>query len=70
LFDERYDAEPIWFKRLDSLVNNTKQFVKQPYDAVTQQKIAHNHAHFFNAQLVAKQIVEEIIYPLLNYIET
>ena len=70
LFDESYDLEPNWLKRLDSLVNNTKQFVKQPYDAVTQQKIAHNHAHFFNAQLVAKQIVDEIIHPLLNHAET
>ena len=70
LFDESYDIETNWVKRLDCLVHNVKQFVKQPYDNVTQQKIAHNHAHFFNAQLVAKQIVEEIIHPLLNYAET
>ena len=70
LFDESYDLETKWPARLDSLVNNTKQFVKQPYDAVTQQKIAHNHSHLFNTQLVARQIVEEIIHPLLNYIET
>ena len=70
LFDESYDIETSWVKRLDCLVDNVTHFVKQPYDALTQQKIAHNHAHFFNAQLVAKQIVEEIIYPLLNYAET
>jgi hypothetical protein len=70
LFDESYDIETSWVKRLDCLVDNVTHFVKQPYDDLTQQKIAHNHAHFFNAQLVAKQIVEEIIYPLLNYAET
>ena len=70
LFDESYDAEPNWIKRLDCLVHNVMHFVKQPYDAVTQQKIAHNHAHFFNTQLVAKQIVDEIIHPLLNHAET
>ena len=70
LFEESYDIETSWVKRLDCLVDNVTHFVKQPYDALTQQKIAHNHAHFFNAQLVAKQIVEEIIYPLLNYAET
>jgi hypothetical protein len=70
LFDESYDLEPNWVKRLECLVHNVMHFVKQPYDAVTQQKIAHNHAHFFNAQLVAKQIVDEIIYPLLNHAET
>jgi len=69
LFDESYDLEPNWVKRLDCLVHNVMHFVKQPYDAITQEKIAHNHAHFFNGQLVAKQIVQEIIHPLLNYIE-
>ena len=70
LFDESYDTHPRWITRLNSLVDNVKHFVKQPYDAVTQQKIAHNHAHFFNTQLVAKQIVDEIIHPLLNHAET
>ena len=70
LFDERYDAVPSWITRLNGVVDNVKHFVKQPYDAVTQQKIAHNHAHFFNTQLVTKQIVDEIIHPLLNYAET
>lgn len=70
LFDESYDAETNWVKRLDCLVHNVMHFVKQPYDAVTQQKITHNHAHFFNTQLVTKQIVNEVIYPLLNHAET
>jgi len=70
LFDESYDIETNWFKRLDCLVHNVKQFVKQPYDSVTQQKIAHNHAHFFNMQIITKKIVDEIIHPLLNYAET
>jgi hypothetical protein len=70
LFDENYDAEPSWGKRLDCIVQNVKHFVKQPYDVMTQQKITHNHAHFFDAQLLRKQIVDEVIFPLLNYAET
>jgi hypothetical protein len=70
LFDESYDVEPNWVKRLNCLTHNVMHFVKQPYDAVTQQKIAHNHAHFFDTQLIAKQIVDEIIHPLLNHAET
>jgi hypothetical protein len=70
LFDESYDTCPVWTERLNCLVDNVKHFVKQPYDAVTQQKIDHNHAHFFNTQLVSKQIMDEIIFPLLNYAET
>jgi hypothetical protein len=70
LFDEIYDTEPNWHQRLDCLVNNVKQFQKQSYDTLTQQKIQHNHALFFDTQIIMKKIVDEIIYPLLNYAET
>jgi hypothetical protein len=70
LFDESYDIELDWIKRLDLLVNIVKQFQKKPYDTLTEQKLKHNHELFFDTQLAAKHIVEEIIYPLLNYAET
>ena len=70
MFDESYDTEPDWLKRLDCLVNIVQQFNKQPYDTLTEQKLRHNHELFFDTQLVTKHIVEEIIYPLLNYAET
>lgn len=67
LFDESYDSEPVWQKRLDCLVNNVKQFQKQPYDQLTQQKIIHNHELFFDSALVTDHIVRDIVYPLLNW---
>lgn len=70
LFDESYDTESNWIKRLDTLTNNVKQFQKRPYDFVTEQKIKHNYELFFNNQLATKWAVEEIIYPLLNYAES
>lgn len=70
LFDESYDTESDWTKRLDILTNNVKQFQKRPYDSITEQKIKHNYELFFDTQLVTKRIVEEIIYPLLNYAES
>jgi len=70
LFDESYDTETSWLKRLDCLVSIVQQFNKQPYDTLTEQKLKHNHALFFDTQLAAKHIIEEIIYPLLNYAET
>jgi hypothetical protein len=70
LFDESYDNNPHWMQRLDLLVNIVRQFNKQPYDTLTEQKLKHNHALFFDTQLVTRHIVEEIIYPLLNYAET
>ena len=70
LFDESYDTEPVWMKRLDHLVSIVQQFNKQPYDILTEQKLKYNHELFFDIPLVTKHIVEEIIYPLLNYAET
>ena len=70
LFDEQYDAESNWVKRLNCLVDNVKQFQKQPYDKLTQEKIIHNHEHFFNVHLATAHIEKEIVHPLLHYIET
>ena len=70
LFDQSYDLEPDWQKRLDCLVNNVKQFQKHSYDTLTQQKIAHNHALFFDYDVSCKYIIEQIVEPLLNYAET
>lgn len=70
LFDESYDTQPNWHARLDCLVKNVSQFKKQPYDMLTQQKIQHNHALFFDHTVTEKYLVEQIIQPLLTYAET
>ena len=70
LFDESYDTEPNWHARLDCLIKNVSKFKKQPYDMLTQQKIQHNHALFFDHTITSKYIAEQIIQPLLNYAET
>ena len=70
LFDESYDTEPNWRVRLDCLVKNVKEFKKHPYDMLTQKKIQHNHALFFDHAATHKYIIEQIIEPLLNYAET
>jgi hypothetical protein len=69
LFDESYDTEPSWVKRLNCLVNNVKLYKKQPYDTETQQKLIHNHELFFDTQLVTDCVVKEVVEPLLNYVE-
>ena len=70
LFDESYDTESNWYRRWDCLVKNVSEFKKQPYDMLTQQKIQHNHALFFDRAVSCKYIIEKIIEPLLNYAET
>lgn len=70
IFDESYDAEPIFEKRLDLILENLKRIVKEPYSDLTWEKLRHNHNHFFNEQLCKQRIVTEIIEPLLHYAET
>jgi hypothetical protein len=70
LFDESYDAEHNWYARLDCLIKNVSEFKKQPYDMLTQQKVQHNHALFFDHAASCKYIIEQIVEPLLNYAET
>lgn len=70
IFDESYDLEPSWVKRLDCLVQNVTQFCQQPYDKITTEKMRHNHATFFDTNLAQRFIFDQIIEPLLNYAET
>lgn len=75
LFDESYDnidsgnvigndPDP----KLKIIVNNIENFTKGPRDALTQQKIQHNHAHFSNMALVESRFVQEIIDPILEFL--
>lgn len=70
LFDESYDSVMHHSRRLDLLVQNVSNFKKQPYDQTTWEKLKHNHARFFDRNLVEQRIRTEIIEPLLTYAET
>ncbi len=70
LFDESYDDITIMNQRFDAIIKNVDNFIRQEYDSLTLEKLQHNHAHFFNKELVESRIVSEIIEPLIHYIET
>jgi hypothetical protein len=38
-------------------------------DKISQEKIAHNRAHFYNREVLSKMMHEEIINPILNFVE-
>jgi len=76
LFDESYDAinsstieGEEHDDKLQIIINNVKNFSKQPRDQLTQQKIQHNHAHFMNQSLVESKFLKEIVQPLLEFLE-
>ena len=66
LFDESYDNQPTT-ERLGIITTNVREFIKEPYDQLTQNKIKHNHDRFFNMTLVKQQVIDEIIFPIIEY---
>jgi hypothetical protein len=71
IFDESYDDITNNFdQKLNAVIKNIDNFVPQKYDAITLGKLQHNHAHFFDRELVESRIVTEIIEPLIHYAET
>lgn len=70
MFDESYDDIEDFNLRLNAVIKNIDNFDPVPYDAMTNEKLQHNHNLFFDEQLVKDCIVKEIIEPLLEYAET
>lgn len=70
LFDESYDTELDFNKRLKIIVENVKNFNKVSYNRITQEKLEHNHNLFFNEELITQRIKEEIVNPLLEYVNS
>lgn len=70
LFDESYDDEIDFGRRLDKIFDNVEQFQKIPYDTITLEKIKHNRNRFWDEDLVQQRIISEIVEPIINYAET
>jgi hypothetical protein len=75
LFDESYDniksdhCDAPQDSKLKIITKNIKNFEKKPRDLLTQQKIQHNHAHFSNISLVESRFVNEVINPILEFLQ-
>ena len=70
LFDESYDSEPDWVRRVSKIKKAIQDFEPVEYDQLTKQKLQHNHNLFFNTALVEQRIVEEVINPIYEYVST
>lgn len=68
LFDESYDTMLNFEDRLTAIVKNVEMFDVSKYnDPLTQDKIAHNHARFFDTELVRTKLVADLINPILEF---
>lgn len=70
LFDESYDSISNPIRRASAIIQCIDQFQREPYSAETQDKLAYNHAHFFDQLTVHALIKKHILEPLLHYAET
>jgi hypothetical protein len=70
IFDESYDQESNFEKRLKLVIENLSLVTQEPYSPITWQKLQHNHNHFFNEQLCKQGIITQIIEPLIEYAES
>lgn len=69
-FDESYDLLEHATQRTTCILNNIENFKCEKYDKLTLGKLKHNHQRFFDKDFVTKQIIKEIIEPILEYAET
>lgn len=68
LWDESYDDSDDYRQRMSMIIHNIDHMQKQPYDRETQQKIAHNHARFFDSQAVDQGLLHDIVEPVFEII--
>ena len=70
LWDESYDTISDTNTRKNHIIELLKNVEVANYDAETQKRLQHNHAHFFNRELVIDRIKKEILEPIVEYAET
>jgi hypothetical protein len=77
IIDESYDAELTVNLRFNQVCNIVFDLVKQLendanlfQDPITQQKLQHNHATFFNITLAKQMFCDDILKQILNFVET
>jgi hypothetical protein len=68
LFDETYDEQINQEIRLDMIVDNIIKFKTNSYDQRTLDKILYNHNLFFDDKRVEQIFLNDIINPLLEYV--
>jgi hypothetical protein len=68
LFDESYDSITNFEDRLSKIVANINTFDPNAYnDTLTVEKIKHNHALFFNTELVKSKLVTDLVDPIWEF---
>jgi len=70
LFDESYDSQLLFEDRCNSIALNLDRINPTAYGSITQQKLEHNHKHFYNSNKIKNIMIEEIINPIYEYVNS
>ena len=69
IFDESYDSMTLFEDRMFKVLDNIETFdVDKYFDPLTEQKIEHNYQWFYNRDRVVTGIKQDLIEPLLEWI--
>jgi hypothetical protein len=69
VFDESYDTETDFDRKLDIINDNIQRYVKEPYSTKTLKKIKHNFNLFYNVDVIHRGIVKDIVEPIVKFID-
>jgi len=69
IFDESYDTTDVFQDKLDIVKNNILNFAGAPFDPETIRRTEHNYNLFYNTDRVLLGLKEELINPMLEFIE-
>jgi hypothetical protein len=71
VFDESYDVVSDYGNRLDQIITQIREFDPRSLDhPVVQEKLKHNHAHFFDLDLIFHRLKEKVIDVLIEFVST
>lgn len=70
LWDESYDQDVDLETRIAKITNIVADLDYRPWDTYTLQKLAHNHARFFDTEVTQQFFLDEIVHPILEYANT
>jgi len=68
LFDESYDLSVYPNANIDSIYTQVKDYNHVGYDFLTQQKLEHNHNWFYNEQEITRRFTNDIVNPILEFV--
>jgi hypothetical protein len=70
LFDYTLDSTDDLQEKIAVIIKDIQRISLHSYDTLTQEKLRHNRSRFFNRDLVLNSVKQQIVNPIIEYVET